>query len=465
MSCGNLNNNSGVFYPESMTLFIVLNHPKFFATERIILGLLQRFVMKLVCFNVTLATMQSNHAQYSPRKNRPRAGKKSENKRVTQSFVVLLRHGMTDWNLAGRVQGSLDESRLNEVGTEQARLAGLRLRDIPFDAVYCSPLNRARQTYRLLTEASNNSSLRNASPKFLDGLTEIEFPWQGILRRDIADSQWGRHFAAYRHSPRTFSYNGFNPVRDIERRAHSVWNELRNSGKRCSLVVAHNQTNKALMATALGLHADLQAWNQSNCCINVIALCPDQHPVLRLCNSSSPAIATAPRRRPLRRSGYTRLILHHHGPINQFESELRLGAATHLYAVGGETFASARAMVESTATPGWSPLPLEPRSRNDETLFEVVVGVLRRIRVNHSNQTVGLTSSDRRVISALFSAAFNLGPVGQKRVRSDPGGITIIDVAAIRSSNHQAARLECFNIRSSDTENALLSYTAPFEYS
>ena len=37
-----------------------------------------------------------------------------------QKVIVLMRHGMTDWNFDGRVQGGLDKSRLNKIGVKQA---------------------------------------------------------------------------------------------------------------------------------------------------------------------------------------------------------------------------------------------------------------------------------------------------------------------------------------------------------
>ena len=38
--------------------------------------------------------------------------------------VVLVRHGMSNWNVEGRIQGSSDEPELTEFGVEQVRAAG-----------------------------------------------------------------------------------------------------------------------------------------------------------------------------------------------------------------------------------------------------------------------------------------------------------------------------------------------------
>jgi probable phosphoglycerate mutase len=60
--------------------------------------------------------------------------------------LALLRHGPTEWNAAGRIQGHTDIP-LSDAGT--AKMAGLRL---PFSVprVYASPMLRTRQTVEAL---------------------------------------------------------------------------------------------------------------------------------------------------------------------------------------------------------------------------------------------------------------------------------------------------------------------------
>ena len=62
--------------------------------------------------------------------------------------VYLIRHGETDWSLAGRHTG-LTDVPLTVRGEVQARSIGRRLGSLAFSAVLASPLQRARRTCEL----------------------------------------------------------------------------------------------------------------------------------------------------------------------------------------------------------------------------------------------------------------------------------------------------------------------------
>lgn len=59
--------------------------------------------------------------------------------------VLLIRHGQTDWNKLGLLQGTKDIP-LNETGLAQAEMARESLVNEKIDVCYCSPLIRTRQT-------------------------------------------------------------------------------------------------------------------------------------------------------------------------------------------------------------------------------------------------------------------------------------------------------------------------------
>ena len=63
--------------------------------------------------------------------------------------LYLIRHGETDYNRNRRIQGQCDIP-LNDYGRKLAYQTAEGLRDVPFDAVFTSPLVRAKETARIV---------------------------------------------------------------------------------------------------------------------------------------------------------------------------------------------------------------------------------------------------------------------------------------------------------------------------
>lgn len=63
--------------------------------------------------------------------------------------ILLTRHGQTDWNVEGKIQGKTD-IELNETGIKQAEAIREKLLNEKIDVIISSPLKRARKTAEII---------------------------------------------------------------------------------------------------------------------------------------------------------------------------------------------------------------------------------------------------------------------------------------------------------------------------
>ena len=108
---------------------------------------------------------------------------------MTDRFLVLVRHGQSDWNLKNLFTGWRDID-LTEKGVAEAREAGRKLKaqGIKFDVAFTSVLKRAQRTLDLmLTELG-----QTAIPVFKDqALNERDYGDLVGLNKDDARKKWG----------------------------------------------------------------------------------------------------------------------------------------------------------------------------------------------------------------------------------------------------------------------------------
>lgn len=88
--------------------------------------------------------------------------------------IYLIRHGQTDFNVAGRIAGQI-ETDLTELGKEQAFACALNLKNnnIRFDAILCSTLRRAKDTAAIIAGVIPAPIIEDADlQEFSDGIYE-----------------------------------------------------------------------------------------------------------------------------------------------------------------------------------------------------------------------------------------------------------------------------------------------------
>jgi len=164
-------------------------------------------------------------------------------------MVVLLRHGQTDYNVAGRMQGHLD-SKLTEDGLAQAVAAAPDIAKAGPERIISSDLSRARDTAAFIGGACG-------LPVALDPrLRETHLgEWQGRTVIEIEQDYPGS-IATWRSDPAWAPPGGESRI-DVVRRSRPVVDELDDelTGPSPSTVVlvAHGGLLAGLVCGLLGL--------------------------------------------------------------------------------------------------------------------------------------------------------------------------------------------------------------------
>lgn len=166
----------------------------------------------------------------------------------TATYICIARHGETDWNAAGILQGWLDVP-LNDKGRRQAyqMLAGFA--HSGFSKVYSSSLVRSRETAEIIAR-----SLRLASPEYHDGLKERNFgAIQGIPKAELAELNPVLLQQILKRNPATFFEQGESMDEFADRVLAAIAHIARqNSGKKI-LAITHGWTMDVITRHIAGL--------------------------------------------------------------------------------------------------------------------------------------------------------------------------------------------------------------------
>ncbi len=195
---------------------------------------------------------------------------------------MLVRHGLSTFNLEHRIQGRDDLSALAPEGRDQACRTGEALRDVPFSTLYCSPLSRARDTAELLARGAGLT----LAPTLEEELLEVDLePWSGLRRQEVTD-RYPEQARIWREAPETLELERadgrrYRPLPELmEQAARFVEGLLARHQEALTtgvsegvLVVAHNAILRALVLRLLGLEASgFRRLRMDNAAISVLNL-------------------------------------------------------------------------------------------------------------------------------------------------------------------------------------------------
>jgi len=162
--------------------------------------------------------------------------------------LVLVRHGVTDWNEDGRLMGRVDLD-INARGRVQAACVAEALADVTIDAVYSSPQPRARQTAEPV-----------AAPRGLSVLVEPGFDevwlsdaWKG---KTVAELRGDSELERVIEDP-TYRSEAIESIADVQNRcvaaAERLFETAETGTEQTLLIVSHGDPLRVLIAHYLTL--------------------------------------------------------------------------------------------------------------------------------------------------------------------------------------------------------------------
>ncbi|PSF38966.1 histidine phosphatase family protein [Aphanothece hegewaldii CCALA 016] len=161
--------------------------------------------------------------------------------------LYLLRHGETTASLTGSYCGRLD-LELTPSGAEMAKDFAKFYQDLPWTAVYCSPLKRTLATAKPICE------LLGLDINLRDGLKEIYYgQWEGKSPEEV-NQEYHDDYVRWLADPGWNAPTDGEKGIDISRRSSEVLEEIEHTHSSGNiLIVSHKATIRIILCYLLGI--------------------------------------------------------------------------------------------------------------------------------------------------------------------------------------------------------------------
>lgn len=156
--------------------------------------------------------------------------------------LYLTRHGETEWNDKGIMQGWGD-SPLTDLGVRQAEWLRDRMKDTHIDVIYASPIGRAYNTAKIV------KGERNIPLKAHDGLKEIRIGgWEGLNQEEMKSLSEENYYNFWNIPSKYIPTGNGENFYEVKERAFKAINEIleKEKGKNI-LIVTHTITLKSYL--------------------------------------------------------------------------------------------------------------------------------------------------------------------------------------------------------------------------
>ncbi len=190
---------------------------------------------------------------------------------MPETRILIVRHGETEWNLEGRVQGHLD-SPLTDLGVKQAEAAAEALLSESIDLLVSSDLLRARKTAEIISSRLGMGALIDAR------LRERNLGSVQGFTKDELQQQHPVEFESFPSSGPDHAYPGGETTRQHVDRIVACLTDLaeEHTGKHIA-VVTHGGSVSCFLRYVLDLPMDRpRRFSLFNACFSRFTLTGDQ---------------------------------------------------------------------------------------------------------------------------------------------------------------------------------------------
>lgn len=198
------------------------------------------------------------------KKTESTVSQKSNPERIKTIYII--RHGQTDFNKRGIVQGSGVDTDLNETGLEQAKRFYVHYRDVPFKKIYTSSLKRTQQTvYPFLADGH--------SMEIIPELNEINW---GIM--EGAEPTPESH-ASFLETVEKWSRgeldvavaHGETPLEMLERQKRGLSKIMSNAAEDIILICMHGRAMRSFLCLLTGTELKkMDEFEHGNVCLYIL---------------------------------------------------------------------------------------------------------------------------------------------------------------------------------------------------
>jgi probable phosphoglycerate mutase len=183
-----------------------------------------------------------------------------------RKLIYLIRHGQTNYNKEGIVQGSGIDMPLNELGQQQANLFHAQYKHVEFKYVFTSNLIRTQQSVA-------NFIADGVPHVALNDLREISWgELEGMKQGPVQQAQLAHVLNEWQNENYLASVPGGENAIDLQKRLLNAMEELVKYDASNVLVCMHGRAMKALLCGLLNEPlSKMEEFKHSNLCLYILA--------------------------------------------------------------------------------------------------------------------------------------------------------------------------------------------------